>query len=150
MATIIRLTETELNSKSLTALQRLADELDLPRRASATVADLRSLIRTSPNFQIVAIPTPPTSPMGGIVMGGAQVGVGVTAEGMVYAWAGASGNNFSLAGQSIQQAIPVLQVALNVNPAQMRIMVNGQEVTSSYVLRAGDRLEFVKPAGDKG
>jgi hypothetical protein len=29
-------------------------------------------------------------------------------------------------------------------------LVNGKEVDASYVLKNGDRLEFLKPAGRKG
>lgn len=55
-----------------------------------------------------------------------------------------------LAGRSVAEARAALAGALNIDPRSMAV-VNGQPVESeALVLRPGDRIEFVRLAGQKG
>jgi hypothetical protein len=53
-------------------------------------------------------------------------------------------------GKTIQQVRDELRCALNI-PDNAAVLLNGEEgPDSGSPLRAGDELEFVKPAGSKG
>ena len=67
----------------------------------------------------------------------------------VTAISGASCETFQIAGQTLTQTRNLLGPVLNLdNDADA--LVNGQPVNENYVLQTGDRLEFVKKAGEKG
>lgn len=55
----------------------------------------------------------------------------------------------SLAGRSVQGVREALAQPLNISP-QAVALVNGQEVEAGHVLGAGELLEFVRYAGEKG
>ena len=55
----------------------------------------------------------------------------------------------SLAGRTVQGVREALAQPLNISP-QAVALVNGQEVEAGHVLNAGELLEFVRYAGEKG
>ncbi|MFI5339643.1 MAG: hypothetical protein ACHQ7N_07385 [Candidatus Methylomirabilales bacterium] len=55
----------------------------------------------------------------------------------------------SLAGRTVQSVREALVQPLNISP-QAVTLVNGQEVEGTHVLSAGEWLEFVRYAGEKG
>ena len=55
----------------------------------------------------------------------------------------------SLAGRTVQNVREALAQPLNISPEAVAL-VNGQEVDSDHVLGAGEFLEFVRYAGEKG
>jgi len=68
----------------------------------------------------------------------------------VHVSCGASAGNFSVIGKTVGQAGEYLKEVLNVGSNMPRALVNGKEVTLSYVLQEGDNLEFLKGSGRKG
>jgi len=63
---------------------------------------------------------------------------------------GAVSRQFSVVGYTVAQVSEFLKEALNID-SMANAMVDGKEVSGSYVLTASDkRLEFIKPAGTKG
>jgi hypothetical protein len=62
---------------------------------------------------------------------------------------GASSGNFPVAGRTVRQVGEFLREILNVDRLSTGL-VNGAEVDGDYVLKQGDNLEFLKPAGKKG
>jgi hypothetical protein len=67
----------------------------------------------------------------------------------VTAISGASCETFQIAGQTVVHARNFLGPVLNVDD-EADALVNGQQADKDYVLQKGDRLEFVKKAGEKG
>ena len=55
----------------------------------------------------------------------------------------------TLAGRTVQNVREALAQPLNISPEAVAL-VNGQEVDSDHVLGAGEFLEFVRYAGEKG
>lgn len=62
---------------------------------------------------------------------------------------GASSGRFPVTGRTVSEVGDFLREVLNVDKLSTG-MVNGQEVAGNYVLKEGDVLEFLKPAGKKG
>jgi hypothetical protein len=62
---------------------------------------------------------------------------------------GASSGAFPVQGKTVREVGEFLREVLNVDRLSTGL-VNGKEVDASYVLKNGDRLEFLKPAGRKG
>ena len=62
---------------------------------------------------------------------------------------GASSGSFPVAGRSVKEVGDFLREVLNVDRLSTGL-VNGKEVSADTVLKAGDTLEFLKPAGKKG
>lgn len=62
---------------------------------------------------------------------------------------GASSGAFPVVGRKVKEVAEFLREALNVDQLSTGL-VNGQEVSADHILKAGDRLEFLKPAGKKG
>lgn len=62
---------------------------------------------------------------------------------------GASSGNFPVAGKQVSEVGEFLREVLNVDRLSTGL-VNGKEVKPDYVLKEGDNLEFLKPAGKKG
>ena len=62
---------------------------------------------------------------------------------------GASSGRFPVTGRTVAEVGEFLREVLNVDKLSTGL-VNGKEVEGSYVLKAGDVLEFLKPAGRKG
>lgn len=62
---------------------------------------------------------------------------------------GASSGSFPVQGKTVREVGEFLREVLNVDRLSTGL-VNGKEVDAGYVLKSGDRLEFLKPAGRKG
>jgi hypothetical protein len=62
---------------------------------------------------------------------------------------GASSGSFPVMGKTVREVGEFLREVLNVDRLSTGL-VNGKEVSADYVLKSGDRLEFLKPAGRKG
>lgn len=62
---------------------------------------------------------------------------------------GASSGNFPVAGKKVVEVGDFLREVLNVDRLSTGL-VNGNEVSPDYILKEGDNLEFLKPAGKKG
>jgi hypothetical protein len=62
---------------------------------------------------------------------------------------GANSGNFPVVGKTVGAVKAFLKEVLNVDEMSSGL-VNGSEVGNDYVLKNGDRLEFLKPAGKKG
>ena len=62
---------------------------------------------------------------------------------------GASSGRFPVVGRSLAEVGEFLREVLNVSKLSTG-MVNGKEQEGSYVLKDGDVVEFLKPAGKKG
>ena len=62
---------------------------------------------------------------------------------------GASSGSFPVQGKTVHEVGEFLREVLNVDRLSTGL-VNGKEVAAGYVLKNGDRLEFLKPAGRKG
>ena len=62
---------------------------------------------------------------------------------------GASSGNFPVTGKSVKEVGDFIREVLNVDRLSTGL-VNGKEVPGDYILKEGDNLEFLKPAGKKG
>ena len=62
---------------------------------------------------------------------------------------GASSGSFPVQGKTVREVGEFLREVLNVDRLSTGL-VNGKEVDAGYILKSGDRLEFLKPAGRKG
>jgi len=62
---------------------------------------------------------------------------------------GAASGNYPVVGKKVSEVAVFLKEALNIS-VDSRPVVNGQEVSESYVLQNKDVLEFVATAGRKG
>jgi hypothetical protein len=62
---------------------------------------------------------------------------------------GASSGNFPVVGKSVGEVGNFLREVLNVDRMSTGL-VNGQSVDNDYILKEGDNLEYLKPAGRKG
>jgi len=62
---------------------------------------------------------------------------------------GASSGNFAVVGKTVKVAGQFLREVLNVSKLSTGL-VNGKEVGPEYIIKDGDSLEFLKPAGKKG
>ena len=67
----------------------------------------------------------------------------------IHVSSGASSGNFPVVGRSVKQVGEFLREVLNLDRLSTGL-VNGQEVNADYILKENDRLEFLKPAGQKG
>ncbi|MFQ5882923.1 MAG: hypothetical protein ACE5I9_10705 [Candidatus Methylomirabilales bacterium] len=54
-----------------------------------------------------------------------------------------------IAGRSVGEVRAALKQALNIGPQALAV-VDGREVLESHILQAGELLEFVRLAGEKG
>jgi sulfur carrier protein ThiS len=57
--------------------------------------------------------------------------------------------SLDLGGKSIRGIWKMLEQVLNL-PRETTVSVNGQTVADDHIVRAGDEIEFLKPAGVKG
>ena len=67
----------------------------------------------------------------------------------VHVSCGASSGDFAVAGRTVKEVGEFLREVLNVDRLSTGL-VNGKSVDGSYVIKSGDNLEFLKPAGKKG
>jgi hypothetical protein len=71
------------------------------------------------------------------------------AGGSVQVMWGAMSESLELADTSVGDAFRMLQAPFNIAPT-VTALVNGDPVDGEHRLRAGDALEFARPAGEKG
>ena len=62
---------------------------------------------------------------------------------------GASTYRFNVIGKTCGAVADLLREALNISEFSSPI-VNGAKVSDSYIIKEGDVLEYLKPAGEKG
>lgn len=62
---------------------------------------------------------------------------------------GVHGLEANLAGRAVSDVRQVLRQPLNISPQAVAV-VDGREVAESFILSAGQQLEFVRLAGEKG
>jgi len=62
---------------------------------------------------------------------------------------GASSGEFPVGGRTVFEISEFLREALNVSRMSVAL-VNGAEVDDNYVVKSGDNVEYLKPAGQKG
>jgi hypothetical protein len=62
---------------------------------------------------------------------------------------GASSGEYPVVGKKVGAVAEFLREVLNV-PSTPKMLVNGKEVASSYILKDADNVEFMKPSGRKG
>jgi len=62
---------------------------------------------------------------------------------------GASSGEFPVVGRNIFEISEFLREALNVSRMSVAL-VNGAEVNDDYIVKSGDNVEYLKPAGQKG
>lgn len=62
---------------------------------------------------------------------------------------GATSKQFDVAGYTIASVMEFMKEVFNVDNTSSPL-VNGKEVDSDYVIRGGENIEFIKPAGNKG
>ena len=103
--------------------------------AKATIAKSGPLAGIEGSFQ--ASLTKPSAPFGHRVSTTIQVSCG------------ASSGRFPVVGKTIAEVGEFLREVLNVSTLSTGL-VNGKEVPGNTVLKEGDVLEFLKPAGRKG
>jgi len=70
-------------------------------------------------------------------------------EGHVEVIHGVYAHSLPLAGMAVRVARGELQERMNIDPDAVTV-VDGVEVDENYVLREGQVVNFVKPAGEKG
>jgi len=73
---------------------------------------------------------------------------GNRASTMISVSAGALSDKFPVVGKSVQRVMFLLREGLNLKETQSAV-VNGENVPNDYILKEGDRLEFIKTAGGK-
>jgi hypothetical protein len=71
-------------------------------------------------------------------------------ETMVHISAGAASLNQPLVGETVGSVAEKFKHILNINARDINPLINGRSVNGSYVLKAKDNLEFLKPASTKG
>ena len=62
---------------------------------------------------------------------------------------GAASGDFPVCGKSVGAVKNFLREVLNINNLASGL-VNGDKIEDNYILKEGDGLEFLKPAGEKG
>jgi len=62
---------------------------------------------------------------------------------------GAATGEFPVTGKNVSQVKSFLKEVLNISKMASPI-VNGNQVDDNYVIKEGDEVEFLKPAGQKG
>ena len=151
-------TKEQLEAKSAVTLKRMCvDELAIPGMtkkakslviaailtkygasdAKAAVAAVKPAEMTGVAFQAQSVLTKPGAPAGFKTSTTIQVSCG------------ASSGNFPVSGRSVKEVGDFLREVLNVDRLSTGL-VNGKEVGAEYVLKPGDTLEYLKPAGKKG
>lgn len=149
-------TREQLNAKTSVELKRMCvDELAIPgmtKKPKAVVIDaIISKFRAASSasvsggktamsgvaFQAQSTITKPDAPFGSKTSTTIQVSCG------------ASSGAFPVAGRNVSEVGEFLREVLNVDRLSTGL-VNGKEVGADYVLKPGDTLEFLKPAGKKG
>lgn len=78
-----------------------------------------------------------------------EAGFGKKTSTTIQVSCGASSGTFPVAGRTVKEVGEFLREVLNVDRLSTGL-VNGSDADAEYVLKPGDTLEFLKPAGKKG
>lgn len=111
--------------------------------------------RTSTRRTAATAPTRSTAPLSGVSFTGQSIVTnpssrpGDRTTTTINVSCGASSGAFPVVGRSVRDVAEFLREALNLDQLSTGL-VNGQEVSGTYIMKTGDRLEFLKPAGKKG
>jgi hypothetical protein len=80
---------------------------------------------------------------------GTKLGSPTTPQSQVRVLYGVHALEASLGGRTVGDVRQALRQALNISPQAVAV-VDGREVEEGFVLLAGQQLEFVRLAGEKG
>jgi hypothetical protein len=141
-------TTEQLSAKTNDELRSICRDLGIAGMSKKPKAVLIGVIQlaTSPdevtglaglNAQITSVVTNPEGASGARITSTIRV------------TSGASAGQFPVVGKQVAEVAEFLREVLNVDKMSTGL-VNGKEVPGDYVLRDGDSLEFLKPAGRKG
>jgi hypothetical protein len=62
---------------------------------------------------------------------------------------GAESREFPIAGKTVSEAVYILQEIMNIDVNDYGAMVNGEVVSKDYVIKAGDKVVYIKPVNSK-
>lgn len=151
-------TREQLENMTVRELKDMcAYELDMPgysKKTKDVVIDA-ILAKYGKKASISKAPAKASGPMSGVefqaqsVLTKPDAPFGSKTTTTIHVSCGASSGNFPVAGRTVGQVGDFLREVLNVDKLSTGL-VNGKEVSPDYVLKSGDSLEFLKPAGRKG
>jgi len=130
-------------------------ELNLPGLTKKDKDTVINAILASYGAKAAVAPSAAAAPVTGVEFTGRSVitkpgaAFGQRATTTLHVSCGASSGNFPVVGRSVKQVGEFLREVLNVDKLSTGL-VNGKEVDADYILKQGDNLEFLKPAGKKG
>ena len=130
-------------------------ELNLPGLTKKDKDTVINAILASYGAKAAVAPSAAAGPVTGVEFTGRSVitkpgaSFGQRATTTLHVSCGASSGNFPVVGRSVKQVGEFLREVLNVDKLSTGL-VNGKEVDADYILKQGDNLEFLKPAGKKG
>lgn len=153
-------TREQLEGKTAVELKRMCvDELAIPgmtkKPKDVVIAAILDKFGAAPSASMAAAPAAPAGGMSGVafqahsVVTKPEAPFGGKTSTTIQVSCGASTGNFPVAGRSVVEVGEFLREVLNVDKLSTGL-VNGSEVGADYVLKPGDTLEFLKPAGKKG
>jgi hypothetical protein len=154
-------TREQLEAKTAVELKRMCvDELAIPgmtkKPKDVVIAAILDKFGAAPTARMAAAPAAPAAgAMSGVqfqahsVVTKPDAPFGGKTSTTIQVSCGASTGSFPVAGRSVAQVGEFLREVLNVDKLSTGL-VNGSEVGADYVLKPGDTLEFLKPAGKKG
>jgi len=147
----------QLDAKTAKELKRMCVyELDIPgmtKKPKDVVID--AILAKFGSASASVAPAAGAGPVSGVeatmrsVMTKPDAKFGQRATTTLHVSCGASSGSFPVVGRSVKQVGEFLREVLNVDKLSTGL-VNGKEVGPDYVLKQGDNLEFLKPAGKKG
>lgn len=151
-------TKAELEAKSSKALKRMCiDELGIVGVSKKTKDVVIDAIMAKSGAGVAAggASLSKKAPLGGVAFSGHSVmtkpeaGFGKKTTTTIQVSCGASSGTFPVEGRSVKEVGEFLREVLNVDRLSTGL-VNGSEVAADYIIKPGDTLEFIKPAGKKG
>jgi len=151
-------TREQLEGYTVPELRRMCVyELEIPgmTKKPKDVIIQAILAKYGRSAPMAAAPKAKTSPMTGVEFTGQSIVTkpheefGSRTTTTIHVSCGASSGNFPVVGRSVLEVGEFLREVLNVDQLSTGL-VNGKEVAGSYVLKEGDHLEYLKPAGKKG
>jgi len=154
-----KFTREELDAKRVVDLKEMCVyELDIPgmtkKRKEVVIDAIMAKYGEASTAKTSAISTK-AEPIKGVEFSGhsilskPEMPFGKRTSTTIQVSCGASSGNFPVAGRSVKEVGEFLREVLNVDRLSTGL-VNGKEVDPDYLLKPGDNLEFLKPAGKKG
>ena len=150
-------TRDELEGMNAKAMKKMAfNDLGLVGLSKKPKADVITAILKSQDTPAAAVAAKPAAaPLTGLqgsfnsVLSKPSARFGNRNTTTIQVSSGANTGQFDVAGRKVSEVAEFLREVLNVD-RMANAMVNGKEVSGSYVIKAGDIVEFMKPAGKKG